>query len=116
MDNLETGGIIAALLAVLKGKDFWSWVKGLTKAKESSSKAVKENENKLQEEIRALYDAKLQMLTDTIDSMKLRMSRMEDEREEYKERMIRAESRVESLSDKLKNYIHHSRGKKKPKE
>jgi len=116
MDNLETGGIIAALLAVLKGKDFWVWIKSLTKAKESSNKAVKENETKLQDEIRALYDAKLQMLTDTIDSMKLRMSRLEDEREEYKERMIKAEARVESLSDKLKNYIHHSRGKKQPKE
>ena len=115
MDNLQTGGIVAALIAVLKGKDFWMLIKQLTKQKESSSKASKEVEHNLQKEIRELYDKKIEMHTDQIESMRKRMVRLEDEREEYKERMIKAETKVDALSDRLKNYIHHSRGKKENK-
>ena len=113
MENIQVGGVIVALIGILKGKDFWNWLKDLNKHKTNKNKAIVESENKLQEEIRALYDAKIQLHTEQIDSMKLRMIRLEEEREEYKERMIKAELRVEALSDKLKNYIHHSRGKKR---
>lgn len=115
MDNVTTGGVIVALIGVLKGKEFWAFIKGLTTANQKVIKGVIEQENKLQEEIRSLYDAKIQMHTEQIDSMKLRMIRLEDEREEYKERMIKAESKVEALSERLTKYIHHSRGKKKTK-
>ena len=33
MDNLQTGGIVVGLITVLKGKDFWNWVKQFTRSK-----------------------------------------------------------------------------------
>jgi len=112
MDNLETGGLVAGIVTLLKSKDIWTYLKGVTKSKESNHKASKNTEMALQKEIRDLYDAKLEIHTNQIESMKTRMVRIDEEREEYKERMIKAETKVDALSDRLKNYIHHSRGKK----
>lgn len=75
MDNVTAGGIAVTLIGVLKGKDFWAWLKDFNKHKADSSKASAETEEKLQDKITSLYDKKIEMMQETATSMKTQIGR-----------------------------------------